>query len=77
MLPVLSKMSVFCAYRPSKNPLRVPGSFFLYSVMSPERIRSKPGFVGSEEILLVKIKRPKCNTVSHRSPETVFFVTLP
>ena len=43
----------------------------LKSGMSPERVRNEAGLVGSEEIYLVLIRRPKCDSMSYWTPETV------
>ena len=40
-------------------PHSFPNFFYLNSEMSPERVRSEPGLVGSEEIHLVVIRHPK------------------
>ena len=53
------------------DPHLFPGFFYLNSGMSPERVRSEPGLVCSEEIRLVSTGRPKFDSLSYWTTGTV------
>ena len=50
------------------DPQLFPGSLYLNSGVSPERVRSEPGLVGSKETPLAWTGSPKCDSLSYWTP---------